>query len=76
MLHHGDGILGVIRGVGFAPDIAFSLMAKKLHFSLISPEYLLPDVWGVSYNTKRVCLLFSLSNGFFSGHSSVNPSSV
>jgi hypothetical protein len=24
MLHCGDGILGVMRGVGFAPDIAFT----------------------------------------------------
>ncbi|MGH0132282.1 UNVERIFIED_CONTAM: hypothetical protein FKN15_033923 [Acipenser sinensis] len=35
MLHCGDGVLGVMRGVGFAPDIAFSLMGKKLNFSLI-----------------------------------------
>ena len=35
--------------VGFAPEIAFSLMAKKLHFSLIWREYLLPYVWGVFY---------------------------
>jgi hypothetical protein len=28
-------VLGVMRGVGFAPDITFSLMANKLHFSLI-----------------------------------------
>ena len=27
MLHCGDGVLGVMRGVGFAPDIAFSLNA-------------------------------------------------
>jgi hypothetical protein len=30
MLHCLDGVLGVMRGVGFAPDIAFSLMDKKL----------------------------------------------
>ena len=34
-LHCGDGGLGVMRGVGFAPDIAFSLMAKKLNICLI-----------------------------------------
>jgi hypothetical protein len=28
-------VLGVMRGVGFAPNIALSLMAKKQHFSLI-----------------------------------------
>ena len=28
-------VLGVMRGVGFAADIAFSMMAKKLDFSLI-----------------------------------------
>jgi hypothetical protein len=49
MLHCGDGILGVMRGVGFAPDIAFSLMAKKLNFNLIWSDYLLPYVWGVSH---------------------------
>ena len=32
MLHCGDGVLGVMRGVGFAPDIAFSLIAKKATF--------------------------------------------
>ena len=35
MLHGGDGVLGVMGDVGFAPDIAFSLMVKKLNFSLI-----------------------------------------
>jgi hypothetical protein len=35
MLHCGDGVHGVMRGVGFVPDIAFSLMGKKLNFSLI-----------------------------------------
>ena len=49
MLHCGDGLLRVMRGVGFAPDIAFPLMVKKLHFCLIWLEYLLPYVWGVSY---------------------------
>ena len=48
MLHCRDDVLEVMIGVGFAPDIAFSLMAKKLHFSLIWPEYLLPYVCGVS----------------------------
>ena len=41
-------------------DIAFSLMAKKLNFSLIWPEYLLPYVWGVShmpFGENRTCLL-------------------
>ena len=72
MLHCGDVVHGVMRGVGFAPDIAFSLMAKKLNFSLIWPEYLLPYVWGVSqmpFGEHQTCLLFS-------GHSSVKPSSV
>ena len=49
MLHCGDNVLGVMRGVEFAPDIALSLMAKKLNYSLICPEYLLPYVWGVSH---------------------------
>ncbi len=60
MLHCGDGVLGVMRGVGFAPDIAFSLMGKKLNFSLIWPEYLLPYVWGVShmpFGEHQTCLL-------------------
>ena len=35
----GMVFLGVMRGVGFVPNIAFSLMVKKLHFSLIWPEY-------------------------------------
>jgi hypothetical protein len=35
MLHCGDEVLGVMRGVGLVPDIAFSLMAKKLHSCLI-----------------------------------------
>jgi hypothetical protein len=35
MLHCGDVVLGVMRGVGFAPEIALSLMAKKLNFTLI-----------------------------------------
>jgi hypothetical protein len=35
MLHCGDGVLRVMRGVGFVPDIAFSFMDKKLNFSLI-----------------------------------------
>ena len=80
MLHCGDGILGVMRGLGFATDIVFSLLAKKQHFSLIWPEHLLPYVWGVStcilVNTKCVCLFFSLRNCFFSGHFSLKPSSV
>ena len=52
-----DGVLEVMRGVGFAP---FSLMAKKLNFSLIWPEYLLPYVWGVSqipFGEHQTCLL-------------------
>jgi hypothetical protein len=63
MLHYGDGVLGVMRGVGFVPDIAFSLMAKKLHFSLIYPEYLLP-------------YFFLFKQWLFSGHSSLKPNSV
>jgi hypothetical protein len=31
----------VMWGVGFVPDIALSLMAKKLNFYLIWPVYLL-----------------------------------
>jgi hypothetical protein len=62
MLHCRDVVLGW-WGVGFAPDIAFSLMAKNLNFSLIWPEYLLPYVWGVSYmpfgEHQYVCLFFS-----------------
>ena len=49
MLHGGDDVLGVMKDVGFAPDIAFSLMAKKLHFCLIWPDCLLPYVRGVSH---------------------------
>jgi hypothetical protein len=49
MLHGGDDVLGVMKDVGFAPDIAFSLMAKNLHFCLIRPDCLLPYVWGVSH---------------------------
>ncbi|MEQ2304608.1 hypothetical protein AMECASPLE_028911 [Ameca splendens] len=29
LFHCGDGVLGVMRCVGFAPDIAFSLMLKN-----------------------------------------------
>ena len=69
MLHCGDGVLGEMRGVGFAPDIAFSLMVKKLNFSLIWTEYFLPYVWGVShrpFGEHQTCFLnFSLSNGSF-----------
>ena len=35
MLHCVDGVLRMMRGVGFVPDIVFSLMVKKLNFSLI-----------------------------------------
>ena len=35
--------------VGFTPDTAFSLMAKKLNFSLIRPEHLPPYILGVSH---------------------------
>ena len=55
-----DGIFGVMRGVGYAPDIVFSLMAKKLNFCLIWPEYLLPYVWGVPHmhvGEHQTCLL-------------------
>ena len=80
MLHCGDGVLGVMRGVVFAPDIAFSLMAKKLNCSLIWTEYLLPYVWVVTHicllaNTKRVCLYIFFKQLLFSGHSSVKLSS-
>ena len=30
----GDGVLGVFRGAKFAPDMEFSLMAKKFSSSL------------------------------------------
>ena len=76
MLHCGDGIIGVMRGVGFEPDIAFSLKAKKLNFSLIC-EYLLPYVWGVShmpFGEHQTCLLiFFRKQWLFSSHSSVSP---
>jgi hypothetical protein len=35
MLHCGDDVLGVMTSVVFVPDIVFSLMTKKLNFSLI-----------------------------------------
>ena len=60
MLHCGADLLRVMRGIGFAPDIAFSLMSKKLHFCLIWPEYLLQYVWGVShmpFDEHQTCLL-------------------
>jgi hypothetical protein len=61
-----------MRGVGFTPDIAFFLMAKKLHFSLRVPEYLLPYVWGVYYvpfGKHQTCLLiFFFKQWLFSGH--------
>jgi uncharacterized protein YbdZ (MbtH family) len=50
----------VMRGVGFAPDITFSLMANKLHFSLIWQEYLLPYGWVIShmpFDEQQTCLL-------------------
>jgi hypothetical protein len=53
----------VMKGYGFAPDIAFFMMAKKLNFSLIWPENHLPFVWGVSHmplaNTKCVWLFLN-----------------
>ena len=58
-----DGVLWVLRCVGFASDIVFSLMAKKLNFSLIWPEYLLPFVWRVShlpFGTPNVFAYFFL----------------
>ena len=58
-----DDVLGVMKGVGFAAVIAFSLMAKKLNFSLIWPEYLLTYVWGVShmpFGEHQTCLLIFL----------------
>ena len=77
MLYCGDGVLGVMRGVGFVPDIVFSLMAKNV--SLIWPDTFF-HAFGESHtclleNIKCVCLFFSLSNGF-SGHSFLKPSSV
>ena len=54
-----DGVVRVMRGVGFAQDTAFSLMAKKLNVSLIWPEHLLPFVWGVShmpFGEHQMCL--------------------
>ena len=60
MLHCGDDALGVMRGVGFAPDIAFSLVAKNIEFSLIWPKYPFPYVWGVShmpFGEHQTCLL-------------------
>ena len=60
MLHCWDAVLRVMRDVGFVPDIAFSLVAKKLTFSLIWSEYLLPNVWGVShmpFGDHQTCLL-------------------
>ena len=55
-----DGVLKVMRSIGFAPDIEFSLMAKELNFSLIRQEYLLPYVWGVShmpFGEHQMCFL-------------------
>ena len=67
-----------MRGVGFAPDIAFSLMAKKLNFSLIWPENLFPYVWGVSYmpfGEHQTCLIiFFFKQWLYSGHFPWNPS--
>ena len=62
--HHHTSLWGwcsqVMIGVAFAPDIAFSLMVKRLHFSLIWPEYLLSYVWGVTHKPSgehQTCLL-------------------
>lgn len=43
---HTHGVMGQVR---FAPDIAFALLAKKVNFSLISPEDLHPYILGVAY---------------------------
>ena len=59
MLHCGDGFLGVMRGVWFAPDIAFSLMVKKLNFSLIWPEYFFFHMFGESPTCGVYCLKWS-----------------
>ena len=83
MLHCGDSVLGW-WGVEFAPDIAFSLMDKKLKVSLIWPEYLLPHAWGVShmpFGKHQTCLLICFFKlWLFSGHSfflaTLNHSSV
>jgi hypothetical protein len=53
----------VMRGVGFAPEIALSLMAKKLNFTLIWPEYLLPYVWGVTHMPFIVYLFTFIYTG-------------
>ena len=80
MLHFGDGVLRVIRGVVFVPDIAFSLTAKKLTFTILRPEYLLPYLWGVShmpFGKHQMCLLIVFfKQCLFSGYCSVKPSSV
>ena len=70
MLHCGEGVPGVMKGDGLATGITFSLKSKKLHFYLIWPEGLLPDVWEVSHSPfgEYVCN--------FSGLSFVKPSSV
>ena len=56
------------------------LNGKKLHFSLIWPEYLLPYVWWVSqmpFGEHQTCLLiFFFKQQLFSVHSSLKPSSV
>jgi hypothetical protein len=62
-------VLRVMRGVGFAPDIAFSLIAKS-SILVSSDQSTFSHMFGESptcllVNTKRVCLFLSLSNGFY-----------
>ena len=67
MLHCGDGVLGMMRDVGFAPDIAFSLMAKKLHFFNLTR---VPSSICLG-SLPHALLIFFFKQSLFSGHSSV-----
>ena len=73
MLHCGDGVLRVMRGVGFVPDVEFSLMAKKLH--LVSSDQ---STLFHTFEESPTCLLASTKHVclFLSGHYSIKPSSM
>jgi len=59
----------------FAPEMPFSLVAAKFNLSLFWPEHLPPYIWRVAhmpFGKLKTVLLLTMSNGFFSGHSSIS----
>lgn len=64
------------KEVRLVPDITFPLVARKIDFSLLWPEFFLPCVWRgspifVLGNSKRVHLFFFWKQWIFSCQSSI-----